>query len=182
MTKIYTKGGDKGETGLFSGQRVSKNDPLVHAYGTVDELNSVLGIARSLHTQSDRLAQILHHLQNELFELGADMASGKTGAGRIKDEHIVRLEAWIDELTSGLPPLTNFILPTGHPVAAALHLARTVCRRAERQSVAALESTRGIFDMVIIRYINRLADLIFVLAREANRVYGLEDEKWSKPA
>ena len=179
MTKIYTKGGDKGQTGLFSGQRVSKSDPLVHAYGTVDELNSVLGLARSLHSRQDRLAEILHRLQTELFEAGADMASGAAGAGRIDEAHVTRLEGYIDELTAGLPELTHFILPTGHPVAAQLHQARTVCRRAERLAVAAIDSEQARFDMVIIRYLNRLADLLFVLAREANRVYGMQDELWT---
>jgi len=187
MTKIYTKGGDKGQTGLFSGQRVSKSDPLVHAYGTVDELNSVLGLARSLHSKQDRLAEILHRLQTELLEAGADMASGAPGPGRIDEAHVTRLEGYIDELTAGLPELTHFILPTGHPVAAQLHQARTVCRRAERLAVTAYEhgSADGggtaRFDMVIIRYLNRLADLLFVLAREANRVYGVQDEQWMKP-
>jgi cob(I)alamin adenosyltransferase len=180
MTKIYTKGGDKGQTGLFSGERIGKDHPLVNAYGTVDELNSVLGLVRSLHGQQDRLEEILHRLQNELFECGADMASGGGAeVRRITDANVERLEGYIDELTAGLPELRNFILPAGHPAAAALHLARTVGRRAERAAVAALEYGR--YDMVVVRYLNRLADLLFVLAREANRAHGLEDELWSRP-
>jgi cob(I)alamin adenosyltransferase len=178
MTKIYTKGGDKGQTGLFSGERVSKSHPLVNTYGTVDELNAVLGVARSLHQHSDRLSEILAILQRELFDLGADLASGKPQPERISEVRVERLESYIDELTAGLPELRNFILPTGHPVAAHLHQARTVCRRAERLAVAA--QPEASFDLVLIRYLNRLADLLFVLAREANRVYGVEEERWSQ--
>jgi cob(I)alamin adenosyltransferase len=225
MTKIYTKGGDKGQTGLFDGTRVSKNHPLVNAYGTVDELNSVLGIARSWHallpglqakTQESfnaawfggiigslisdtwppkgwhRLNEMLHTIQVELFQLGADLASGHPEAPKyINDGQVERFERWIDELTNGLPELKNFILPTGHPVAAALHQCRTVSRRAERMIINAREgetgaepgSERGAVDIdpVVIRYVNRLADLFFVLAREANKIYGIEDEPWSAP-
>ena len=177
MTKIYTKGGDKGETGLFSGERVSKSHLLVQAYGTVDELGSVLGIARSLHNKADRLARIMRDIQVELFELGADLGSGKEGPGRINDKHVAAFEQCIAELTAGLPELKNFILPSGHPVAAHLHHARTICRRAERLAVAAREQAS--FDLVIIRYLNRLADLLFVLAREANRAYAVQEETWS---
>ncbi|MCC7478474.1 cob(I)yrinic acid a,c-diamide adenosyltransferase [bacterium] len=186
MTKIYTKGGDKGETGLFDGTRVSKNHVLVNAYGTVDELNSVLGIARSWMEHlppgsgDSRLADMLHTIQVELFQLGADLASGAPEAPRfIHDGQVERFEQWIDELTAGLPELKNFILPTGHPVAAALHQCRTVSRRAERMIIAARETVE--MDVVIVRYMNRLADLFFVLAREANRIYGVEDEPWSAP-
>lgn len=179
MVKIYTKGGDKGETSLFSGKRVKKCDPLVEAYGTVDELNSVLGVARSLHTEPGRLAEILQGIQHELFDCGADFASGEPRAARISDENVERFERIIDELEAGLSPLSHFILPAGHPVAAQLHHARTVCRRAERMAVAAAEHVE--FDPVLIRYLNRLADLFFVLAREANRVYGVLDKSWTKP-
>ncbi len=215
MTKIYTKGGDKGETGLFDGTRVSKNHVLVNAYGTVDELNSVLGIARSWHAQlpdkrtavedstlgvrnvwnlvlgidkmpadadsaCTRLDTYLHTIQVELFQLGADLASGAPQAPRfIHDGMVERFEQWIDELTAGLPELKNFILPTGHPVAAALHQCRTVSRRAERMIIAARETVE--IDSVIVRYVNRLADLFFVLAREANRIYGVQDEPWTAP-
>jgi len=207
VTKIYTKGGDKGETGLFDGTRVSKNHPLVNAYGTVDELNSVLGIARAWNKESAyrskgadalslslsesiswppkpkvlskeylRLEEMLHTIQVELFELGADLASGDPVPKRINDGQVERFEQWIDELTAQLPELKNFILPTGHPVAAALHQCRTVSRRAERMIIAARESCE--LDAVVVRYMNRLADLFFVLARYANFVYGVEDEPW----
>jgi cob(I)alamin adenosyltransferase len=235
MTKIYTKGGDKGQTGLFSGERVEKYHPLINALGSVDELNSVLGIARGflsseirigddlaerrayaeaalestkeqtrsttrdyatlymsmLHQldseerwleSAKQLAGKLHTIQLELFELGAELAFGTPGMGRISDDMVSRFEQWIDELTSGLPELKNFILPTGHPVSAHLHQARTVCRRAERYVVAARdefeEEGQRRFDDVALRYLNRLADLLFVLAREANKVFGLSDEEW----
>lgn len=178
MVKIYTKTGDAGETGLFSGERVSKNHPLVNTYGTVDELNSVLGLARAQHPLDDRLGAILRLLQSELFNLGADLASGNPQPQRIGERQIARLEGFIDELTAGLPELRAFILPAGHPAAAQLHQARTVCRRAERLAVAA-QPEAG-FDLVLVRYLNRLADLLFVLAREANRAHGVTDEPWDK--
>lgn len=175
--KIYTKGGDKGQTSLFSGQRVGKDDPLVNAYGTVDELNSNIGLARALHAADDKLGAILATLQPQLFELGATLAAGKPGLPpRVADEDVRQMETWIDELQAGLEPLTTFIMPTGHPAAAALHVARTVCRRAERLVVS--ESASGMFDYVAVRYLNRLADLLFVLAREANRAHGVADIKW----
>lgn len=176
MVKIYTKTGDRGQTSLFSGERVSKHSNLVNAYGTVDELNSILGVVRSLHKRPDRLAEILYDLQNELFDLGADLASGMAIAQRISDDQVRRLEEHIDDLTAGLPELTGFILPGGHPVAAHLHQARTVCRRAERLAVASMG--QGKLDYVLIRYINRLADLLFVMAREANRVYNGGEDHW----
>jgi len=176
--KIYTKGGDKGQTSLFSGKRVSKADILVDAYGTVDELNSILGVARSLHDRQDSLAERLAQIQHELFDAGADFASGSNIASRVSDEHIERYEAWIDEYTSMMPPLKNFILPSGHPVAAQLQLARTVCRRAERRAVEALDTEQ--IDPVLVRYLNRLADLLFVLARFANHSYDVTEEPWRR--
>ena len=176
MTKIYTKTGDKGETGLFSGERVSKADPLVQAYGTVDELNSVLGVALSLHASEDRLAEIITMLQRQLLDLGADMGSGEMQAQRTSDTRVGELEGIIDELTAQLEPLTRFILPGGHPVAAQLHQARTVCRRAERTAITAL--TERPLDQVVVRYLNRLADLLFTMARYANHVYDQPDVPW----
>ncbi|MBN2082712.1 cob(I)yrinic acid a,c-diamide adenosyltransferase [bacterium] len=176
MTKIYTKTGDTGETGLFSGERVSKADPLVDAYGTVDELNSTLGVVRSLHRRDDKLATILRQLQTELLSLGADMGSGEPVATRTTDKQVEQYEAWIDELTAEMPPLRNFILPAGHPVTAHLHQARTICRRAERLAIRARDY-RAV-DSVVVRTLNRLADLLFTLARYANHVYGVEDEVW----
>ncbi len=176
--KIYTRGGDKGKTSLFNGERVSKSSALVEAYGTVDELNSVLGVARALHEHNDRLAAMMQQLQGELFECSATLAAGKPEDPRVSDEDIAGLEQWIDELTAEMPPLTNFILPAGHPVAAALHHARTVSRRAERLAVAAALSDPGRFDEVALRYLNRLADLLFVMARYANHVHGAHEEIW----
>jgi cob(I)alamin adenosyltransferase len=176
MPKIYTKTGDKGSTGLFNGERVSKADALVNAYGTVDELNAVLGIARSHHRTDDRLAHMLAALQVQLLECGADMGSGSATASRINDGYVAQFEAWIDELQEEMEPLKNFIIPGGHLAASHLHHARTICRRAERMSVAA--STSRELDPVIVRYLNRLADLLFVLARYANHVNGVEDVKW----
>lgn len=176
MVKIYTKTGDQGETGLFSGERVSKADPLVDSYGTVDEMNSVLGVARSLHDRDDKLAKILKSLQIELLDLGADLGSGHLKAQHTDEQRIAHQEALIDELTAELTPLTGFILPGGHPVAAALHHARTICRRAERLVVRAREDRP--IDSTIMRYLNRLSDLLFTLARYANHVHGTSDELW----
>ena len=176
--KIYTKGGDKGQTSLFSGDRVSKADVLVDAYGTVDELNSILGIARSLHQMDDSLSERLKQVQNELFEAGADFASGSATASRISDRHIETYESWIDEYTAELPLLRQFILPSGHPAAAQLQLARAVCRRAERRAVEALAAER--IDPVLVRFLNRLADLLFILARYANHLHGVAEEPWQQ--
>jgi cob(I)alamin adenosyltransferase len=176
MTKIYTKTGDRGETGLFSGERVSKSDPLVEAYGTVDELNSVLGIARGLHQPADRLAQLLRELQAELLNLGADLGSGHMTAQRIGEERITHQEKLIDELTAELPVLKGFILPGGHPVAAQLHHARTICRRAERLLVHARKHRP--IDPLLMRYLNRLSDLLFTMARYANHVHSAAEELW----
>lgn len=176
MPKIYTKTGDKGSTGLLSGERVSKADSLVNAYGTVDELNAVLGIARSHHQAADKLGVILATLQNQLLECGADMGSGSATATRINDEYVSQFETWIDELQGEMEPLKNFIIPGGHITASHLHHARTICRRAERMAVAAAGQRE--LDGVIVRYLNRLADLLFVLARYANHVNGVTDVKW----
>ena len=176
--KIYTRGGDKGQTSLFSGTRVSKASPLVHAYGTLDELNAIIGIVRSLHNTHDNLAEILYQIQNDLFGACADLASGQPEAKYITDDLIDSYENFIDDLNARLPELTNFIMPSGHPVSAHLHHARTVCRRAERLTVAAAKEV--LLDRVLIRYLNRLADLLFVMAREGNRTYGEREEYWGK--
>lgn len=176
MAKIYTKGGDKGETSLFDGKRVGKDDPLVETYGTVDVLNSTIGVVRSVHGGDGKLGALLHQLQNELMLLGADLGSGKPVAERITEGHVTAWEQIIDELTAEMPPLVSFILPGGHIVAAHLHQARTFCRRAERLAVYA--SREREIDPVILKYLNRLADALFVLARYANYVAGVEDEIW----
>lgn len=179
--KIYTKTGDDGTTGLFGGARVSKDAVRIESYGTVDELNAVIGLARctGIDKQADHF---LHAIQNDLFNLGADLATPLS----VKSEHIVRiqksdvekLEKWIDELDAYLPPLTHFILPGGHASAAYLHLARNVSRRAERLTVK-LSHTESIGDSVLM-YLNRLSDLLFVLARWVNHRAGMEEIKWEK--
>lgn len=179
--KIYTKTGDDGTTGLFGGKRVSKDAVRIESYGTVDELNSVIGIARSMIGDKET-DNILLQIQNHLFNLGADLATPLS----VKNESIVRiqkddaekLEKWIDELDAKLLPLTNFILPGGHPAAAHLHLARNVCRRAERLTVT-LSKEEPIGGHVLI-YLNRLSDLLFVMARWMNHIAGMDEIKWEK--
>lgn len=177
--KIYTRTGDEGETSLFGGERVPKDSSRIRAYGTVDELNAVLGVAIA-SSDNEKLAGVLRQLQNELFMVGADLATpigiqeGKTV--RVKDSHIRRLEQEIDLHEEELEPLKFFILPGGTPCAAALHLARTVCRRAERETFE-LSRKEEINDRVIV-YLNRLSDLLFVLARIANVRSGKNDIPW----
>lgn len=169
--KIYTKTGDDGTTGLFGGGRVSKAHLRVEAYGTVDELNSVLGVARAACDDAD-LDAILDGLQHELFVLGADLATPVRPEGdkpyvqRIPEASADALEGIIDRCEQDLEPLKNFILPGGTPVAAQLHLARTVARRAERLAVAFAQ--QEVLRPAILRYLNRLSDLLFVLGRWAN--------------
>jgi cob(I)alamin adenosyltransferase len=178
--KIYTKTGDRGETGLFGGARVSKASARVAAYGDVDELNSVLGVALA-HGSDKEVASLLSTIQSELFDLGAELACTPTkqvdvGVPLLSDEHVEVLERAIDRFESDLPPLKSFVLPGGVPEAAYLHMARTVCRRAERKLVA-LATAEGVRD-VVLRYLNRLSDLLFVLARHANHREGRPDVPW----
>lgn len=178
--KIYTRTGDDGSTSLFSGGRVSKTDLRVEAYGTVDELNSILGVARA-HTPHDQTNSWLEHVQNRLFYLGADLATPLDA----KQDWVVRLDAeataWleqtIDQMTAELPELKHFILPGGSAAAAHLHVARTVCRRAERISVA-LSGHEDIGPHVVV-YLNRLSDFLFTLARWENHQAGIAEAKWS---
>lgn len=180
--KIYTKQGDAGETGLFGGERVPKDHPRVAAYGDVDELNASIGLARSLEPQ-DFEDPLLQAIQRDLFAIGAVLATpdparlikalGGTG---IADPAVAQLEAAIDRHEAALPPLKSFILPGGAPKGAALHMARTVCRRAERSVVGLSRATA--VSPVIGRYLNRLSDLLFVLARAANRDAGSGDIPW----
>jgi cob(I)alamin adenosyltransferase len=182
---IYTKTGDDGTTGLFGGQRVSKADGRVEAYGTVDELNAVLGVART-HSRTMEFDAVLAGFQNLLFTLGSDLATpdpadthkGKISVPRVTAEHVTPLEAAIDAWEAEMPPLTQFILPGGSPLAASLHHARTVCRRAERccVSLAGQEPVNP----EVIRYLNRLSDALFVLARLANYRQGLSDILWKQ--
>jgi len=178
LSKIYTRGGDKGQTSLGSGERVAKYDLRVAAYGTVDEANSVIGIAR-LHTEGDADA-MLGRIQNDLFDLGADLCTPegderRSGALRVDDSQVERLENEIDALNEHLEPLKSFILPGGSPAAAQLHLARCVTRRAERL-MTELVNTEPVNDAAM-RYINRLSDHLFVLARHLND-NGASDVLW----
>ena len=188
INRVYTRGGDKGETSLASGQRVPKDSLRIESFGTVDELNAVLGVARVSNRggarPSARLDEILGRLQNELFDLGADLAT--LPADRhpkqpvIEPSDVTRLEALIDELNDGLPELKSFILPGGGMVGALLHQARTVCRRAERL-VTALARHEEIGAQSLV-YLNRLSDLLFVLSRWAAREAGEDEILWRPKA
>jgi len=165
LTRIYTRGGDRGETSLGDGSRVSKLDPLVAAYGAVDELNSLVGWACVVCGDS-----VLARVQNELFDLGADLSVPfRDGDGRLRVDQaaVDRLEADCDEANAGLPELRSFVLPGGGEAAARLHVARAVCRRAEREVLAAARD-RPVNPLAAV-YLNRLSDLLFILARAANR-------------
>jgi len=190
--KIYTKTGDRGRTGLFSGERVSKADTRVSAYGTVDELNSVLGVlAACVAGDFGGAAGAIRRIQSDLFRLGAWFATSP-GTPAFEDlpgldpEAVTWMETEIDRMESELPPLRGFILPGGHPAAAWAHLARTVCRRAERRGVAFLEAAPSAeADETLasaIVYLNRLSDYLFVLARHLNRLAGRKDERWDPGA
>lgn len=178
--KIYTRRGDTGETGLIGGQRVRKHAPRIEAYGTVDELNALLGVARSLGAPS-RIDQVLDHVQNELFVVGAQLANPAppgTHANVVDERAILRLEEMIDLFESELEPLKQFILPGGTPLAAQLHLARTVCRRGERRVVELASDPGEQVSAQMLVYLNRLSDLLFVLARLSNACGGVGDAKW----
>ncbi len=180
--RIYTRTGDTGETGLIGGVRVPKDDPRVDAYGTVDELNAALGVARCYLNQLPDLDALLEQFQNELFDIGAELASPPERAAQfqsIEERHITAIEEAIDRFEEELEPLRQFILPGGTPAAAHLHLSRTVCRRAERQVVHL--SRISTVNAAIIKYLNRLSDLLFVMARVANHRAGVADVKWGEP-
>ncbi|WP_395016159.1 cob(I)yrinic acid a,c-diamide adenosyltransferase [Dongia sp.] len=180
LTRIYTKGGDKGTTSLGTGKRVSKHDPRVAAYGTVDEANAVIGIAR-LHAEGE-LDAMLSRIQNDLFDLGADLCrpdiENQEGL-RIVEAQVERLEREIDAMNAKLQPLNSFVLPGGSPAAAYLHQARTIVRRAEREMTALSE--REPVNPAAIRYANRLSDHLFVAARAAND-WGKDDVLWQPGA
>ena len=178
--KIYTRTGDGGDTGLLGGGRVPKHHPRVEAYGAVDELNAALGLAVA-HLGDAEPADLLRRLQDECFQLGADLAApgGGDRSGslpRIGDEHVSALERAIDHYDGQLPPLRQFILPGGAPAAAALHLARAIARRAERRVVAL--AAQETVNPAALRYLNRLSDLLFVLARWVNQRAGVADIPW----
>ena len=181
--KIYTRTGDKGDTSLFGGKRVSKDALRIETYGSVDELNSVLGVVRSLKPQKE-LDDVLGQLQDQLFVLGADLATPRNAKKskaakkipRIESSHSNQLERQIDAWERQLAPLRSFILPGGSPVAAQLHVARAVCRRAERLVVRL--GKKETIGAEPVRYLNRLSDLLFVMARYANKLDGVKETEW----
>lgn len=181
--KIYTKTGDDGKTGLFGGPRVNKDDLRIEAYGAVDELNALLGAVRS-ESPPPEIDSLLSSIQHDLFALGAELATpepARLGTNWNCLPQIARLEQAIDEHDALLPPLSQFILPGGTKVAALIHMARTVCRRAERRVVSlARESVQPISPELVV-YLNRLGDLLFVLARRVNALGGTVEEPWQKP-
>lgn len=179
-TRIYTKTGDDGTTGLFGGSRVSKSDLRIEAYGTVDELNAVIGVVRTCPLPASLEAQ-LGKISADLFTLGADLATPLDpppvyDIPRIAETHVKELEGWIDEYDAQLEPLKTFILPGGTTAAAHLHVARTICRRAERRTVA-LASQEDI-GSAVLHYLNRLSDYLFTVSRVANAQAGVADIAW----
>jgi cob(I)alamin adenosyltransferase len=179
--KIYTRTGDEGKTGLIDGSRVSKDNLRVAAYGDVDELNAVLGVVKA-HSQDKFLSDLIHQIQRDLLALGAQLADPKAKIGTRKakaafpEAQVKKLERAIDQRDVVLPPLTAFILPGGSPLGSFLHLARTVCRRAER-TVISLSHEQKV-EPVFTVYLNRLSDLLFVLARHANQTSGAPEDRW----
>ena len=171
LNRIYTRTGDDGTTALGSGERRKKYDLRVAAYGTLDELNAALGLAR-LHIADQALDGLLAHIQNDLFDAGAELCLSQKGPGgarmTVTDAQVEWLEQQIDKLNAELAPLRSFILPGGRPAAAYLHLARTICRRAERLMVELAEKSSESVTPAALRYVNRLSDFLFVLARYAN--------------
>jgi cob(I)alamin adenosyltransferase len=184
IDKVYTKGGDRGETSLIGGERVSKAHARIDAYGTLDELNAVMGLVRTALDGSatrDHLAPIVHRVQNELFNLGAELACGDAATRaklpRIEQRHVDGLERDIDAVNDSLPPLRSFVLPGGGWVSSYLHLARTVCRRAERLVVALAATGEDVGDQAVI-YLNRLSDALFVWGRWAVMKDGQPEPLW----
>ncbi len=181
--RLYTRTGDSGETGLIGGSRVRKDDIRVRAYGSLDETNASIGMARAACTDASWLSQF-DEIQNVLFVIGSIMAApdDATSLPTMADDDVKKLETWIDDACSHLPPQKHFILPGGGELSARLHLARTVCRRAEREAVTL--STERDLNPAIVIYLNRLADLLFAWARFANAKEGIDDISWipSKPS
>lgn len=180
-SRIYTRTGDDGTTGLFGGRRVRKDHPRLEAYGTVDELNALLGVILA-QPPPEEIAADLRTISSWLFVLGADLATPFDAAAasavpRIQEEHVRWLEQRIDAYGEELPPLRHFILPGGHPTAAYLHVARTVCRRAERAAVAAAQSEE--LNPAALRFLNRLSDYLFVAARLVNHRAGIAESVWT---
>lgn len=182
--KLYTRTGDDGSTGLFGGARIDKDDPRVDAYGTVDELNATIGFARCA-CEFDELSLILDAVQPRLFDLGADLCTPPDSPhadkiARFDQRHVDELERFIDTTCAPLAPMKHFVLPGGTELAARLHLARTICRRAERLAVA-LERAEPTH-VYNIRYLNRLSDLLFAMSRRANQLAGVDDVPWTPDA
>jgi len=182
LTKIYTRTGDAGTTRLGDMSQTVKHDPRVEAYGDVDETNSSIGLVRATLDTSDTLSVMLGRIQNDLFDVGADLCVPISGTPpeheelRVTDGQVMRLENEIDDLNSRLKPLNSFILPGGNENAARLHMSRTICRRAERK-VSALMEGGAILNPAVLKYLNRLSDLLFVMARIANN-NGQDDVLW----
>jgi cob(I)alamin adenosyltransferase len=182
--KIYTRTGDSGDTGLFGGPRVRKDHARIEAYGTIDELNAVLGMVRSQELTPE-LSTLLETFQNDLFTLGAELATpdpGQHAMPRVTEDDVARLEKQIDHFEALLPPLKQFILPSGSSAGTTLHVARAVCRRAERRVVTLQEIDTEVVSTAILVYLNRLSDLLFVLARFANQQAGEPEVPWQKPS
>ncbi len=180
--RIYTRTGDAGRTGLYGGGRVNKDDVRIEAYGTVDELNAALGIVRTAEIPAD-VDHVLRAVQNELFAVGAELATPQPedhGTRFVDPGVIKQIEKLIDRFEDELPPLTEFILPAGCQAAAALHLARCICRRAERR-VVTLSSQNASVSSRVVEYLNRLGDLLFVLARVVNARQKVADQPWTRP-
>jgi cob(I)alamin adenosyltransferase len=177
MTKIYTRTGDKGKTSLIDGKRVLKSDPRVETYGAVDELNSVLGVVvTNLSQAQGKLKKELEAIQHDLFEIGAYLANPSGDEIKRLEKRITEFEQLIDQQTQKLPALRNFILPGGGRAGASLHQARTVCRRAERQVVALLQ--KETVDETVMKYLNRLSDLLFSIARFVNHTENKKETIW----
>jgi cob(I)alamin adenosyltransferase len=181
LTRIYTRLGDGGETHLGDMSRVPKTDPRIEAYGTVDELNAQLGVALALGGLPDGYAAWLRRVQNDLFDVGADISvpsGGERERLRVVAEQTAWLEGACDEVNAGLPALRSFVLPGGTPAAAQLHVCRTVCRRAERRTIACGDAVNP----ECVRYLNRLSDLLFILSRGANLAAGGSEPLWEPGA
>jgi cob(I)alamin adenosyltransferase len=182
--KIYTKGGDKGETGLFGGERVPKSSERIEAYGTIDELSSFIGLVAE-ETKSEEIKSLLKSIQNQLFTVGSDLATphaqknSKFNIPRVPKEFFENAEKQIDKFDVELKPLSNFILPGGCRASAMLNICRTICRRAERK-VVKLNESEQVGENILI-FLNRLSDLFFVLARYENMISGIPDTIWKKP-
>jgi cob(I)alamin adenosyltransferase len=186
ITKVYTRTGDDGTTGLGSGQRVKKDSLRIAAYGTVDELNSQIGVVLATEGGvNEAIAAPLAAIQNDLFHLGSDLCileedKKRMAVPRIEERHVTALEELMDRLSEELEPLSNFVLPGGCPGAAALHVARTVCRRAEREVIAL--SRQEPVGPQTVTYLNRLSDALFVMARHENKRRGIPDVLWNSRA